>query len=343
MAHNLNIDEKTGEASFFSVKEKAWHGLGKIIQDYPSSAEALKFAGLDFKVIKKGVYLGKGKDAYQIPGKYATVRQDNGAYLGVVGEKYEILQNVDAFSFFDSIVEDGSGIMYETAGCLGKGEKVFITAKLPGYIKVGKDDITEKYLFLTTSHDGSGSIVGAFTPIRIVCNNTLNAALGNCTNKINIRHTKSVKQRLEQAHKLMGICDTFSTQMGDIFNQFANVKIKDDQVKKLIQLAMAPNKETIEGIMLNKEELISTRFANICDDAYEYAMTAPSQQMDTTKGTLFGVYNAITGYYQNVHNFASADVKVQSILNGGALARTEAAMEVCSKFAVKKNFNFTLN
>jgi hypothetical protein len=88
-----------------------------------------------------------------------------------------------------------------------KGERIFITTKLPGYIKVGGDDLIEKYLFLTTSHDGFGSITAAFTPIRIVCNNTLNAALSNCSNSIKIRHTQNAKERLEQAHKVMGIAN----------------------------------------------------------------------------------------------------------------------------------------
>jgi phage/plasmid-like protein (TIGR03299 family) len=104
-------------------------------------------------------------------------------------------------SFFDAIV-GGGGILYETAGALGKGERIFIIAKLPDYINVGNNDLIEQYLFFTTSHDGSGSITAAFTPVRIVCNNTLNAALRKQSNSIKIRHTVNAKERLEEAHKL---------------------------------------------------------------------------------------------------------------------------------------------
>src|SRR5690606_20882489 len=128
----------------------------------------------------------------EVPNFYATIRTDNETVLGVVGKDYEIVQNRDAFSFFDAIV-GGDGIQYETAGALGKGERIFITAKLPGYIKVGREDLIEQYLFLTTSHDGYGSITAAFTPIRICCNNTLNAAMKNHTNSIKIRHTANAK------------------------------------------------------------------------------------------------------------------------------------------------------
>ncbi|HEY9340845.1 MAG TPA: DUF932 domain-containing protein [Hanamia sp.] len=138
-------------------------------------------------------------------------RTDTETVLGVVGKDYEVVQNIDAFSFFDAIV-GGDGIFYETAGALGKGERIFITAKLPDYIKVGNDDLIEQYLFLTTSHDGSGSITAAFTPVRIVCNNTLNAALCKKSNAIKIRHTANAKERLEEAHKLMGITNQLSSQ-----------------------------------------------------------------------------------------------------------------------------------
>jgi phage/plasmid-like protein (TIGR03299 family) len=204
MAHNINFNEQTGKHSFFSVKEKPWHGLGQIVSDYPNSKDALIFAGLDYKVEKRRLFAETNKfsiweeenrvQKIEVPNFLATIRTDTQQVLGIVGNDYEVIQNTDAFNFFDIIV-DGEGIQYETAGALGHGERIFITAKLPGYIKVGSDDLIEKYLFLTTSHDGFGSITAAFTPIRIVCQNTLNAALGNCSNCIKIRHTQNAKEK----------------------------------------------------------------------------------------------------------------------------------------------------
>ncbi|MFL5740349.1 MAG: DUF932 domain-containing protein [Flavisolibacter sp.] len=169
---------------------------------------ALKFAGLDFTVEKRKLFTYDNENQngnpdtdiiipeIEVPNFYATVRTDNEMVLGVVGKDYEVVQNIEAFSFFDSIV-GGDGIQYETAGALGNGERIFITAKLPGYIKVGTDDLIEQYLFLTTSHDGFGSVTAAFTPVRIVCQNTLNAALRNHSNSIKVRHTANAKDRLE--------------------------------------------------------------------------------------------------------------------------------------------------
>lgn len=334
MAHNINFNEQTQQHSFFSVKEKAWHGLGQIVQDYPNSKEALQFAGLDFEVCKRP-NIHKLDDGTEIISKnsFYTYRPDCCAILGDrLGKDYEVVQNIDAFSFFDAIV-GGDGIQYETAGALGKGEKIFITAKLPGYIKVGNDDMIEKYLFLTTSHDGYGSIMAAFTPVRIVCNNTLNAALRNHTNSIKIRHTANAKERLEEAHKVIGISNQLSQQLDGIFNQWAKVRITDKEVQKLIQLAMVPNKEVLKNIEKSEMDELSTCFKNMCDDVYEYNMTSASQQYETTMGTVFGAYNAITGYFQNVRNYKDEEAKMKSLLYGGtAQLRTQKAFQLCESF-----------
>jgi phage/plasmid-like protein (TIGR03299 family) len=345
MAHNINFNEQTDKYSFFSVKQKAWHGLGQIVENYPTSAEALKFAGLDYTVAKRKLFTyDNGNEAanedseikipeIEVADFYATIRTDNETILGVVGKDYEVVQNIDAFSFFDAIV-GGDGILYETAGALGKGERIFITAKLPDYIKVGNDDLIEQYLFLTTSHDGSGSITAAFTPVRIVCNNTLNAALRKQSNSIKIRHTANAKERLEEAHKLMGITNQLSIQLEGIFNQWAKIRITDSEVKKLTQMALVPNKEVLQNILANKEDELSTCFKNITDAAFEYAMTNETQQLETTKGSLFGAYNGVAGYFQNVRNYKNEEAKVKSLLMGGTgQMRTQKAFNLCEDFA----------
>lgn len=353
MAHNINYNEQKGKYSFFSVKEKPWHGLGQLVSDHPTSAEALRFAGLDFTVEKRKLFTYDNQNLFGnadtiapnilVPNYYATIRTDTEQVLGVVGKEYAVVQNTDAFSFFDAIV-GGDGIQYETAGALGKGERIFITAKLPDYIKVGRDDLIEKYLFLTTSHDGFGSITAAFTPVRIVCANTLNAALRNRTNCIKIRHTGYAKERLEQAHKVMGIANNLAGELEAIFNHCTAVRITDAEVRKLIQLALAPTKETVQDIRACREGEFSTCFANVCNTAFEYAMSNPTQQIDTTKGTLFGAYNAITGYYQNVRMYKDNDAKLRSFLYGGtAQVRTQKAFRLCEDFAKHGNAALHLN
>lgn len=344
MAHNLYFNEQTQQHSFFSVKEKAWHGLGQIIEGYPNSATAIELAGLDYEVVKRPLYTTDSHlpeeplapeintPSLLVPDYYATLRTDTNTVLGVVGKDYQLVQNRDAFSFFDSIV-GGDGIQFETAGALGKGERIFITAKLPGNITVGKEDLIEQYLFLTTSHDGYGSITAAFTPVRIVCNNTLNAALRNCSNTLKIRHTANAKERLEQAHKVMEISNTLSLQLETLFNRWSQVRITDPELKKLLRLAMVPNKEVLQQLQKGQSDELSTCFIKICDSVYEYAQTSPTQQLATTGGTLFGAYNAVTGYFQNVRGYKDGEAKLKSLFFGGtAQARTQKAFTLCEDF-----------
>lgn len=343
--HNLNYNEQTQKHSFFSVKEKAWHGLGQTITEYPTSAEALKFGGLDYTVDKRPLFTfdTENQDAdpeadiiipeLEVPGFFATVRSDTEAVLGVVGKDYEVVQNVDAFSFFDSIVGGENGILYETAGALGNGERLFITAKLPDYIRVGRNDCIEKYLFLTTSHDGTGSIQIAFTPVRIVCQNTLNAALRNQINGIKIRHTASAADKLKEAYKMLGITNQLTTELEAIYNRWSRVRISDPELKQLIQVAMAPNRETLENLKIGKEDALSGNFTNIVSSVFDYAMTSPTQQEETTKGTLFGAYNAVTGYFQNVRNFKDSESKFKSIMYGTGLQKSQMAFDLCADFA----------
>jgi phage/plasmid-like protein (TIGR03299 family) len=351
MAHNINHNSKTGKDAFFSVKEKAWHGLGTIIADYPTSAEAIKHAGLDFAVEKRPLFTVNGEnyeifkdpetDEYMnafepnilVPNYYTTMRTDTDEILGVVGKDYHVVQNVDAFSFFDSIVGGKDGILYETAGALGNGERIFITAKLPEYIRVGKSDFIEQFLFLTTSHDGFGSITASFTPIRICCQNTLNAALKTQTGAVKIRHTANAHERLKQAHQLLGITNQLSGEMEQLFNHWSKVKITDKQVKKLVQMALAPNKETLDNIKKGRQDEFSSVFNNMVDKVLEYSATSPTQQLDTTKGTLFGTYNSVTGYFQNVKNFKNDEAKFNSIMSGSALGKAQATFDLCNDFA----------
>jgi phage/plasmid-like protein (TIGR03299 family) len=343
MAHNLNYNQLTNEYSFFSVKERTWHGLGKTVEQYPTSAEAIKYAGLDYLVEKRPLFTYDTDNHYgntdliipeiSVPDYFATVRTDTEQVLGVVGKDYEIVQNINAFEFFDAIVGGGDGILYETAGALGKGERIFITAKLPGYIRVGKDDLIEQYLFLTTSHDGFGSITAAFTPVRIVCNNTLNAALRNHSNAIKIRHTASANDRIKQAHTLMGISSNLGNELDSLFNHWAQVRISDKEVKKLIQIAMAPNKEVLQHLEQGKTDELSAHYTNVIDKVYEYALGSPSQQMETTAGTVFGTYNAVTGYFQNVRNYKNEEAKFKSIIEGTAKLRAQTTFDLCRNFA----------
>jgi phage/plasmid-like protein (TIGR03299 family) len=334
MAHHLNYNEQTGKYSFMSVNLPAWHNLGQVIQHYPTSSEAIRYAGLDFEVAKRpNIHTLPSGNSIVSDNSFYTFRTDTEAVLGdKIGKDYHVVQNIDAFSFFDSIVGGKDGIKYETAGALGNAEIIFITAKLPEYIRVGREDLISQYLFLTSSHDGSGSISIAFTPIRVCCNNTLNAALKNNSGILKIRHTTSATDKLNQAHKLLGITNRLSVEMEAIYNRWARVRITDPELKRLIQIAMVPNKEVLEKLRTGQEDELSTTYNNIINNVYAYSQQSPTQQLETTKGTVFGAFNTISGYYQNVRDFKTEESKFKSIMAGTALARTQTAFNLCMDF-----------
>jgi phage/plasmid-like protein (TIGR03299 family) len=315
MAHLINFDTRKGTHSFVSHAEKAWHGLGQIVDKAMTAEEAIKLANLDYEVYKTTIHPsvdGTPNNVEAIEDKFAIMRQDNNAYLGLVGSRYEIVQNRDAFGFFDAIIDSGEAI-FETAGALGKGERIFVTAKLPTDMLVG-GEVCEKYIVLTNSHDGSSSIIAGLTTTRVVCNNTLQAALGNMSNKVSIQHRSGAKDKLAEAHKVMNIASSYMNEVEQIFNQMTEVKVDDGQLRKYITEVMRP--ANVVAQTQSEQEVISARFKNQVDSIYEFALTHPTQLTDAAKGTLWGAYNSISGYYNYIAKFRTDEDKFKSQMFG---------------------------
>jgi phage/plasmid-like protein (TIGR03299 family) len=320
MAHNLN--QKTdGSYSFVAVGEKAWHGLGTYVNQAMTAEQAIELGGLNYEVEKKPVMVCDGKE---IPDYYATVRTDTNDVLGLVTDSYEVIQNNEAFSFFDSIVERGEAI-YQTAGALGKGEKIFITAKLPEDILVHGEQI-ENYLLLTSGHDGKNAIQAGFTSTRVVCQNTLNAALRGLQNKVTIMHFKNAKSKLEAAARVMGIASKYVIGLNNAFNKMADVKITDEQLRKYVETILKPRNETINKETLEAE--YSTRFVNTVDDVMNFAHGHHTQLTEATKGTVWGAYNAISGYYNYIKEYKSQEQKMNDVCFKLGAKKIESAFDL---------------
>lgn len=321
MAHNIEFNVKTKTHSMFSVNEIPWHGLGQIVDKALTSEEAIKAANLDFEVLKLQNYV-RYKDKELIStNSFSTVRADNSEVLGAVGKDYTVVQNTDAFVFFDAIVGEKAAI-FETAGVLGVGEQVFITAKLPKTIVLDKIDQIDQYLLLSNSHDGSRSIEVLFTPIRVVCNNTLNAALSLAKNRIKIRHTASAHDRLKEAHKLLGIHTELYTEQEYYFNMLKDRVITPEEFKTYVCNVFLTPKELSSlakaGLKhIGELEEISTRKVNIMEDVSNYFLNGIGQTYKTAEGTMWGAYNSITGYYQNSKEFSDLNKKMKSNFYGG--------------------------
>ena len=132
---------------------------------------------------------------------------------------------------------------------------------------------------------------------------------------------------------MLGISNRLSATLEEMFNHWSKVRITDGQVKQLIELAMCPNKETMHHLQTGVQEELSSCFVNMCESVYEYALTSPTQQEPTTKGTLFGAYNAVTGYFQNVRNYKDGQAKFKSIMGGTAQLKAQKAFDLCTGFA----------
>lgn len=320
MAHLINYNEKKGTHSFVSHGEKAWHGLGQIVETALTASECIEQANLDYQVEIKPNYTkvtgDDGADVYiEKPNEFSTVRMDTKVPLGTVKGRYEVVQNKDAFGFFDAIIDSGEAI-FETAGALGEGERIFVTAKLPDDLLVGGEPCN-KYILLTNSHDGSSSILAGFTTIRVVCNNTLQAAMRGLSNKVMIEHRIGAKDRLSEAYKLMGIGSKYMDEVGEIFNQMAKTKISDDGLKAYIENVM---KSDYLKPKLDEEqnEIISTRLKNQVNAIQEFALSHPTQITPASMGTVWGAYNSISGYYNYIHKFKSEEQKFTSQMFGNA-------------------------
>lgn len=210
--------------TMFSTRVKPWHGLGTIVMEAPTSETALELAGLDWNVVQREVYTD---DNIHVPGYKVNVRDSDDTPLGIVTDKYKIVQNREAFKFTDDLL--GEGVRYETAGALQDGRRVWILAKMPeNYIIVG--DKIEPYFLITNSHDGSSGIKACMTPIRVVCNNTLNLALNQAKRIWTTRHTENIRARMNEAQETLFMADSYMAALGKEIDSLCRIRISDQKV-----------------------------------------------------------------------------------------------------------------
>lgn len=234
--------------SMFSVRETPWHGLGTIVQDAPTSAEALKLAGLDWTVESKPVYVDGN---VQVPGYRANVRSSDNSVLGIVSQRYSIVQNSEAFEFTDSLI--GDTVHYETAGSLRNGKTIWLLAKMEGRKILG--DAVDPYICFTNSHDGLGSIKVCMTPIRVVCNNTLNLALSHHSRSWSTRHIGDVSSKLEEAQRTLGLANAYMDQLAETADQLANTTIPNADVERFINDMFPVPDDATDRMKRNADEL----------------------------------------------------------------------------------------
>lgn len=264
--------------TMFSVRETPWHGLGIIVQEAPTSAEALRLAGLDWEVEGKPIY---DADGNVISGYVANTRDSDGSILGVVGTRYSIVQNTDAFDFTDSLVADGQ-MKYETAGSLKNGKQIWLLGKL-GSFKMLDDDI-DPYLCFMNTHDGSGAVKVCVTPTRVVCANTLNLALRTAKRNWSARHTGSIQNKLTEARTTLGLAQKYQSALIQEAENIVTQLISDMELERIFDQLYFKDDMT---------ELQQTRFEDLKEDFFlRYA--APDVR--PYRGTKYGALMAVTDF-----------------------------------------------
>ena len=210
--------------TMFSARVKPWHGIGTVVEECPCSEEAIKLAGLDWKVEQRDVYTDNWK---LVPGYKANVRDYDQSVLGVVSDRYQVVQNEEAFAFTDRLLD--SGVRYETAGALQGGRRTFLLARLPQRFIIAGDEITP-YFVIMKSHDGGCAIKAAMTPVRVVCQNTLNLAFRTAKRTWTAKHTSNIMERIDDARDTLQLAEQYMGELGRGIDELARKRLADRKV-----------------------------------------------------------------------------------------------------------------
>ena len=280
---------------------RPWHGLGTIVEEAPTQKDAIKLAKLDWKVNKHPIYTKiKGK-AVEISDRFALMRMDTQFCTGVVMNRYEIVQNYEAFSFVDDIMKSEKGaVKYETAGSLFNGKKIFLLVKMPETELLG--DTIENYLFFTNSHDGLSAVKAGISNVRVVCDNTLQMAMKGATRTWSACHTKSVKSRQAEAIKTLKLATKYIKEMPAIAEKMAGIKVNPDKIVPMFFSKAELEKDSVQAAIFK-----ITTLAKQKDDLQNF------------KGTAWGTYNALADFISHPtgkSQFRSPDRKMDTFLQG---------------------------
>jgi len=289
MSHGLELND-----TMFSAREVPWHGIGQVVPDELHAQEAIIEAGLDYEVeLVPAVAIGPGihrkTNAFFPMTKIDGEMEFLGNATRVVSGKYEVLQNVDAFTFMDNLVDEG--LKYDTAGSLRNRAWVWMTAKLPGQIAIGGADMHDVYLLLSNSHDGTKAVRVDVTPVRVVCANTLNMAYEATRSSWSARHLSTMKGRITEARTTLDLTFKYLDVWKDNQETLLSSEFSDRQMKNLLEKVIPEGKRAAG----EQRATIQTLF-----------QASPTIQGTVVEGTRLGALNAVGEYFDHIR-FAEED------------------------------------
>ena len=335
MSHGITQNDR-----MFSVRQVPWHGLGAVLDEYPKSIdEALDKAGLGWKVTHGDVLVVKapewtddfgGKHQVEvIPAKgfKANVREDSGAVLGIVSDEYEVVDNRDAFRFLDSLM--GSELQFETAGSLWGGRRVWVLARLPEYVELGGDP-SATYIYVANSHDGSMAVTAAVTPIRIVCANTLGAALRqaehgtNAQRTFRFRHTGDLQAKFAEARQVLGMTVNYQKQFKALADRLALEVITERTLERSVlrHLWLIANENIGVRARANRERTIEKVLSIF------RGRGASGDTTGNSPGSKLTAFNAIAEHLDYGRRYTARTSQVQRSFEDTALKQRALALVV---------------
>lgn len=315
MAHGLDI--RDGKAAMMYTGKRPWHGLGKRLESQPKTpGEALAASGLDWTVRKCPLFafMKAGEQAIEVevPRRVAILREPQGEFLGEASESYEPLQNEDAMRFCHRLVEQSKGA-YETAGALFSGKRIWVQIRLSKTFEVVKNDRVDRFLLFSNSHEGGVSALVKLTPIRVVCNNTLSAAvLGG--GEIKIAHTKFMESDFDDALGKLGLIERKFAAAEDVFRRIAQKPIDFRQLVDYVTLVLPIPKLDDDASRSARQRLEkdSDRIHDAWCDILRLHEEGVGAEIPGVRGTLWGAYNAVTEYVDHRPRERKSDDQIRS-------------------------------
>lgn len=313
MAHELSFDVN-GQAEAFFALQPAWHGLGKVLDHAPNSEEAIRQAGLDWRVSMRPIQTA---DGLEISGHFATVRDDCSRVLGVVSDRYNVVQNRDGFRFLDSLMQEGE-LTYESAGALRGGRQVWLLARLPSIDYIAEGDASRRYILFSTSHDGTAALMAMPTSVRVVCANTLRLATSQA---VGIRHTGNVRDKLERAREFLKSLDSKFSQFAEQARKLAEKQVDRPHAEDFIAQLFPVPKDNFGRSRTMRDKKIMQLRQNYRNDR---------QMLPSIRGTYWALYNSVSEYVDHQASVRGngrmqAENRMSSAIDGqGAALKTKA-------------------
>lgn len=299
------------------VGETPWHGLGVSVSKAPSVEEAIKLAGLDWKVNLAPLFTQEGTQVTH----RATMRDSDRSILGVVGPGYTPVQNEKAFEFFNPFVQSGEAEL-ETAGSLREGRRIWVLAKIAGNTReVVPGDPVEHYVMLSNSHDGTTSVQVGFTPIRVVCANTLAAAHNDARSTLlRIRHTRNVEDTLDAVRDTMAVSQREFQATMEQYKLLARKNVAKGDIEKYVKIVFYKDKDL-------EKQRTKARYDEMTNTIKRLFETGRGNDLPQVRGTFWALYNATTEYLSYEYG-KTQDARLSSLWFGENVEKNEMALKV---------------